>query len=362
MLKPILQRLALDAYRGIAGLELSDLSPVSLIVGANNAGKSSILEAAGLALRPSDPMQWISAVRHRDVDLALVDGLWSMFPGSHSLLTESGSEESAWLSIKATLANRERALEARCTVEPIWSAPTGEPEIIKTGFESPLAPKKDVPELTAKLEIKVDGQPIVIVKLPGTAPPLDTSLHRVLSVTPGTHYSTKSMVAHLSRAVEEGKKQLAVEVLRIFDPAVEELDVVLLPNREAVRVTHAKRGVVDLSSFGDGMRRSVALALALSRASQGVLLIDEIEAGIHHSVLHPVIGKLLEAAATAQVQLVATTHSLEAVDALLSASEERGEPDALSAFWVKREDDAHEVRRYDLAKLSVLREGGLDIR
>jgi hypothetical protein len=359
---PILQRLVLKTYRGIAGLELNDLSPVSLVVGANNAGKSSILEAAGLALRPSDPMQWISAVRHRDVDLALVDGLWSMFPSSHALLAESGTEGSAWISIEATLANRSRVLDARCTVEPIWTASSAEPEVIKTGFESPLTPKKDVPELTAKLEITIDGQPAVVVKLPGTAPPLDTSLHRVLSVTPGTHYSTKSMVAHLSRAVEEGKKQLAVDILRVFDPDVEDLDVVLLPNREAVRVTHVKRGVVDLSSFGDGMRRSAALALALVRASQGVLLIDEIEAGIHYSVLDPVLGKLLEAAASAQVQLVASTHSLEAVDALVSAIGARDGADSLAAYWVQRKDGKHEARRYDFERLKRMREGGLDIR
>lgn len=54
----VLRNLSLVAYRGITDLDLGELSPVSLIVGANNAGKSSILEAAGIALRPSDPAQW----------------------------------------------------------------------------------------------------------------------------------------------------------------------------------------------------------------------------------------------------------------------------------------------------------------
>jgi hypothetical protein len=359
---PILQRLVLEAYRGIANLELNELSPVSVIVGANNTGKSSILEAAGLALRPSDPMQWISAVRHRDLDLALVDGLWSMFPGSHALLAESGSEESAPVALRATLTGRERRLNARCTVAPVWTPGTSEPDVIKAGFESPLTAPSDVPDLTAKLDVKVDGDPAVVLKFPGAAPPLEASFHRVLWVTPGTHYSTKSMVAHLSRAVEEGKKQLAIDVLRIFDADIEDLDVVLLPNREAVRVTHARRGVVDLSSFGDGLRRSAALALSLARASQGVLLIDEIEAGIHHSGLRPVLGKLLESAARAQVQLIATTHSLEAVDALVSAVGDRNGADSLAAYWMQRKDGRHEARRYDLERLQRMREGGIDIR
>ena len=187
-------------------------------------------------------------------------------------------------------------------------------------------------------------------------------MYRVFTVTPSTHYSTKALVEHLSRVVDEGKKQLAVELLQVFDKDVEDLDVIASLGREAVRVTHRTRGVVDLASFGDGMRRSAALALALTRASQGVLLVDEIEAGIHHSVLQLVLSKLLEAAATSQVQIIATTHSLEAVDAISGSVEDRATPDALSAFWVQRQDGKHEVRRYDFAKLCTLREGGLDIR
>jgi AAA15 family ATPase/GTPase len=44
----VLHKLSLSAYRGVSGLVLGDLTPVSLVVGANNSGKSSILEAAGL--------------------------------------------------------------------------------------------------------------------------------------------------------------------------------------------------------------------------------------------------------------------------------------------------------------------------
>lgn len=62
----VLQKLSINAYRGVSDLVLENLTPVSLVVGANNSGKSSILEAAGLFLRPPDPTQWVNAVRHRD--------------------------------------------------------------------------------------------------------------------------------------------------------------------------------------------------------------------------------------------------------------------------------------------------------
>jgi predicted ATP-binding protein involved in virulence len=209
----------------------------------------------------------------------------------------------------------------------------------------------------------VDGLPAVTMKFPSSAAPAhQVPVYRVFTVTPATHYSTKALVEHLSRVVDEGKKQLAVELLQMFDSSIEDLDVIASLGREAIRVTHRTRGVVDLASFGDGMRRSAALALALTRASQGVLLVDEIEAGIHHTVLRQVLAKLLDAAAASSVQILATTHSLEAVDAMIGCTDETSAAATVSAFWLKREDGKHQVRRYDHAQLINLREGGLDIR
>ena len=48
----ILQDMKIEAFRGITNVSLDKLSPVSIVFGANNAGKSSILEAASLILRP----------------------------------------------------------------------------------------------------------------------------------------------------------------------------------------------------------------------------------------------------------------------------------------------------------------------
>jgi hypothetical protein len=303
-----------------------------------------MLEAAGIVLRPPDPAQWVSAVRRRDADMDLVDGIWSMFPGSEALHLDDDPQGSSRIIIDATLSGAARHMEAA-------SAATQ-----TSGSDEGAA-------LAIRVDVSVNGEPPVELFFPlSKGVRHQVATYRVFTVTPASHYSTSIFVEQLSQVVDAGRKQLAVQLLKIFDPGVEDLDVIASLGRKAVRVTHASRGVVDLSSFGDGMRRAAVLALALTRASQGVLLVDEIEAGIHHSVLRPVLSKLLEAAAISQVQILATTHSLEAVDAVLGAMEDRGTPDALSAFWVQRQETKHEVRRYDFAKLCTLREGGLDIR
>ena len=343
---PVLQELSLVAYRGIAGLVLEDLTPISLVVGDNNTGKSSILEAAALALRPTDPGQWVQVAQHRDIDLALVDGLWAQFPGGSVLHLGDGVQESNGMELKARIAGQERGFVARCLASQIWSMSDKTSSVI------------------LNVRVAIDGGVEEVMYFDKLLPAQwkRDAFVRAFTVTPATHRSTRRLIELLSRIVDEGKKQLAIHLLQIFDPAVEDLQVSSSQGREAIRVTHKGRGVVDLSSFGDGMRRSAALALSLTKAAPGVLLIDEIEAGIHHTVLPHVLSRLFEAAAHSKVQILATTHSLEAVDASIAAAEELGAGETLSAYYLKRAGGQPAVRRYDQDKVRRLREGGLDIR
>jgi AAA15 family ATPase/GTPase len=109
------------------------------------------------------------------------------------------------------------------------------------------------------------------------------------------------------------------------------------------------------------MRRSVAIALAFALAEHGVVLIDEIEGGIHPRALKEVITHLLQAAVASDVQLLATTHSLEAIDAVLDAVNAIEVADIVG-YHIRRDGQGHAVRRYGQEKLLLLREGGLDLR
>jgi predicted ATPase len=341
-----LQTLSLVAYRGITDLTLENLTPISLVVGDNNTGKSSILEAAALVLRPPDPGQWVQVARHRDIDMALVDGLWALFPGGAALQLEDGPQQSKPMKLAARLAGKERSVSAQCLASQSWDVDEGG-------------------DVMLRVEIEIDGQGPQTMEFRKWAPTAwaqRTTVFRVFTVTPATHRSTRTLIEHLSRVVDEGKKQLAIHLLQVFDPAVEDLEVSSSLGRDAIRVTHGARGVVDLSSFGDGMRRAAALALAVTRAAHGVVLIDEIEAGIHHTVLPRVLSSLFAAAAESQAQILATTHSLEAVDAIITAVEELGAHEILSAHYARRVDGQPDIRRYDHGKLRRLRDQGLDIR
>ena len=77
------------------------------------------------------------------------------------------------------------------------------------------------------------------------------------------------------------------------------------------------------------MNRLLGNALALVNAKGGIFLIDEVESGLHYSVQPDMWRLILETAAKLNVQVFATTHSLDCLRAFESAASERGEDESL---------------------------------
>ena len=68
-------------------------------------------------------------------------------------------------------------------------------------------------------------------------------------------------------------------------------------------------GRVPIGSMGDGMWRMLGLALSVADADGGVLLVDEIDTGLHYSVMEDMWRMLGKAVANWPVQVFATTHN-----------------------------------------------------
>ena len=77
---------------------------------------------------------------------------------------------------------------------------------------------------------------------------------------------------------------------------------------------------VPLKSLGDGVWRLFGVALALANCRDGILLIDEVENGIHHRVQTTFWQMILTTAVRNNVQVIATTHSWDCIRGFTQAS------------------------------------------
>ena len=117
---------------------------------------------------------------------------------------------------------------------------------------------------------------------------------------------------------------------------------------------------VPLKSLGDGANRFFGLVLALATVEGGMLLIDEAENGIHHRVQESYWSLIFQFARDHDVQVIATTHSWDAVTGFARAA--RGLADDAALIRLQRDDGGITAVEYTPDEIQVLAEQGIEVR
>ena len=117
---------------------------------------------------------------------------------------------------------------------------------------------------------------------------------------------------------------------------------------------------VPLKRLGDGAHRMLAISLALSNCRDGILLIDEAENGLHYSTQTDMWRMIFCAAADANVQVVAATHSWDCIAGFANAAVE-SEAEGILYRLDDIEGELHAVR-YPEEDLEVAARQRIEVR
>jgi energy-coupling factor transporter ATP-binding protein EcfA2 len=377
--------LNLDRFRGLRNLQIDGLGQFNVFVGANNSGKTSVLEAVSLLCNPFDPTEWLAMVRRRDfgrLDETRVQSLRWCFPQAKQLAdSEAMFESECQMSCTGQVSLR----RLRATYRDI----VGEPAPRRS-------PHRQKPRRTAEFDVEMFGprRGAEITHVVET----DGAEHRTLfsaqalaelvpiviqvwedepvsrgafrgrrqvrceTLTPYSYQINRLQVQYQSKHMFDESRSATLDLIRAFDPEIQGIEIASVRGgRPALYLNHRRLGPSPLSVFGDALRRALLLASTLPTLRGGVLFIDEIEAGIHISLLQRIFAWLNEAANSLHVQIISTTHSLEAVDALLAGGGSATQD--LVTFHIEQAEERTIAKRYDEDLLARLRnERGLDVR
>ena len=116
------------------------------------------------------------------------------------------------------------------------------------------------------------------------------------------------------------KEDLVIKSLQIIEKNTLKIDFPSSRNSNTIRIKLKNHpNPVPLSNMGEGMYRILALAMSLVTAENGVLLVDEIETGLHYEAQTNMWRLILETAKELNVQVFATTHSWDCIAAFQEA-------------------------------------------
>jgi predicted ATP-dependent endonuclease of OLD family len=358
-----LTHINIHQFRGFRDLNFENLGRVNLLVGMNNAGKTSVLEALSLYCCSFDLKEWVATASRRRIrqPLSLIESLKWFFPQqSHDRHGEIQIEAQGHFEVR----------EVRASFEELSA---NQP----TSIESELDFDQDNEELVQGAEIKVLRQLVMSensllqqeekFELWENEDQLKRARKRMLehtlpvsTIMPYSHQLKRAQMRQMTHAKTKGFAEQVLLMIQQIDPGIENLEILSNDGKRfSLYFQHRELGLVPVNMFGEGVQRSLAIVLSLSTLQNGVLLIDELEAGIHTSVLQSVFSLLVKACRDYNVQLFATTHSLEALDAILANVPE----DSIVVYRLPNPIKGGQLKRFEGDLLHHLRyERGLDVR
>ena len=352
----MIRTLALRGYRGFRSFGLSDLKQVNLLVGKNNCGKTSILEAIDLLVSRGNSTV-LSQTAHRRGEVGPLRGMEQSSSHGQEMLPDI-SHLFFGRQLKQGVTLR---ISSDDDVGPLLVELLSLPEVEEAmGLRGSGGARQ-----TSFFADDMNPEPVFGFRVTGNVPnwfhisPVlhdglllfsrsvrsDISRSDPVPEAPPVKFLTAdslqpdSMRIMWDRVLAEGRESEVINAMKLLES---DLDSIHFLTDDAYRGTSGgvligsrKSGRrVPLGSFGDGMRRVLALSLSLVRTANGFLLLDEIDTGLHFSAMEEMWTLVVNAARESNVQVFATTHSYDCIQGLAAFVESN--PDFASDVSVQK--------------------------
>jgi hypothetical protein len=360
----------IKGFRGLRDFSMENLGRINLLVGTNNSGKSSILEAIELMSSRGSLRSIWSATSRRGERLWFEDDSRRYSEGDVSHLFYGHGFA---VGSKIEICAGSDATNKRFSMEVVWlPEDDGEP------IADLLSEMNDPLGLKLEWENGLPTQPLLVPLSPRgglssryiSRSSVDRSDSPPIQFISTAALSPEEVLSLFDQVVLTPEEDLLVDALRTIEPDIERIasigsdrarfaNGVRQGNIVVKLLNHRDR--IPIGSMGDGIWRMLGIALSLVNAKNGILLIDEIDTGLHYSVLSKMWHLVKTTSERLNIQVFATTHSRDCYESLASIS--RDEISEGSCVTIQRiERNAKQSISFSEQEIVAASERGIEVR
>ncbi|MFI3262904.1 MAG: AAA family ATPase [Rikenellaceae bacterium] len=326
--------ISIKNYKNLRDLKIASLSKVNLIVGMNNSGKSTLLEAISIVVSGGDIAQFkkifemrgledrirytnyydgVAGERERDNFLTLYNNLdyedskkieiETLYQGNkNTLLVEMVNVVEEWFTENnGDSVRRRRVLEAGDEYLGLNA---------QQGLMITKNAKQEYLSSFANMRSRFFDNKKVNYQYVHTS---STS-----SIDNPNYFDAIALT---------DLEQELIHALNIIEPQIEAINFLKFysspnskeDNRVPIVVYKGSAKRYRLSTMGDGINRILTIMLAMLNCKGGVLLVDEFDNGLHYSVQTKLWEVIYHLANVLNIQVFATTHSDDCIKSFIKA-------------------------------------------
>lgn len=338
-IKSQFEEVLIHHFRGFRELRLTKLSRINLLVGANNSGKTSALEAIYLFTQLNDINRCVEIEKLRGKVDGKISKNWLLYnlPDGYDI---EGRFNGTVCSTK-TMRQSEDTLDM--DKQDYLGTLTNESEV--------RLKNSSVLQTTMRLYSGHDNQ-------------LNYSILSTLcrSIFTSPYRKDRDMLVDIhGKVVEMGRFKILLDFLKdCFDEAIESIELTNIGGMMRFLVKSRYNDVpLELTKYGEGLQRIFEISLYMLYCTDGCLFIDELDSAIHKNLLGKFVNFIDRLSREFNVQVFISTHSKECVDTISANIN----PNHLSAYRMMSHETNYEINYCDGKELrSLIDNFDFDIR
>jgi len=352
----MIDQVAIQNFRGIRHVELDNVQRICLVSGKNNVGKSTLLEAIFLLMDHTANESFSKVNGFRGAFLGDSTAMWdSFFYGLDStekivLSVVEGANRStltyrkdtAYVPVSDGIVSDDVLAQFRAATRSSYSLGFS---YVENGYEESGHFSISSGSMLRQMNTSLPGGEI-------------KAMRPTRFLTASISRSLEPVADGIGRLELSGEKPMIVSVLQKMDPAIEDIVTVSVQGISQLHV-RARGQWIPIQLSGDGVMRLLQICLAILEHRDGLVLVDEIESGLHYSTYGALWRAVEEMSRRTGTQVIATTHSYEMIAA---ARESIEDADCFSYFRLGKTAEDVRAHRFSLTMLGDALDSEMEVR
>jgi hypothetical protein len=330
----MLSSLKISNYKAHREIAMLGLGRVNLLLGRNNAGKTAILEAVFLEQFHSNPkagFEELNVLRGIQSNDFVWESVFHRFNLAQPAVIETVRDG-------ATHTLRMSAMHTHAIQKSSSGILTGSSEARPDGILCQYFSS----DKSVNVEVVISAK-----RGRGEEQKRQDSLRNsAVSFIPSrARYDVRSESIRFGIIESRREEQVVLDALKLIEPRISVVRTIQTSTGPEIVVDIGEKKLVPITWMGDGMLRMFSIITAVALTPGGTVLIDEVENGLHYSVMPKLWATVLSVAEARGVQIFAATHNDEMIQAVVTALQPN-RLGQLRAYRTDRSGDATRVVDY----------------
>jgi AAA15 family ATPase/GTPase len=351
------KELTVKNFRSMKDVKLENIGSINLITGGNGCGKSTVLEAIFLNAGATNTALSLTLNGLRgDDEISHENDL--VF---HSLFNDFDATKE--INIVANTINPNKKLYRRnLTIIPqlkqkLTSGETGVDVFLK-GLDFKYGSKL----LNAKKEKLSKGHIYfgddIKKNIFDQSKANEKEILNCRYISPMAP-AIRDVSERISAVIKDKQEDVLIRLLQIIDPRITKISTISEKGRNQIYVDIGMDKLMSATYMGGGFIRLLNLAISLTNDT--IVLIDEIENGLHYTTHIPLLEFIFDSASRLKKQIFITTHSDEFLDKFITVMRSNKNVD-VSAYRCFLQDQSLKINPYNSKELGLREQLDIELR